>query len=50
MAFVKKYNTYVFIALVAVLIIVNAGKINKGKAVTPSSSMERNAIVQIDER
>ena len=38
------------IALVAVLIIVNAGKINKGKAVTPSSSMERNAIVQIDER
>ncbi len=38
------------IALVAVLIIVNAGKINKGKAVTPSSHMERNAIVQIDER
>ncbi|MBR4800201.1 MAG: hypothetical protein IK048_00770 [Clostridia bacterium] len=38
------------IALVAVLIIVNASKINKGKAVTPSSSMERNAIVQVDER
>lgn len=38
------------IAIVAVLIIVNAGKINKGKAVTPSSSVQRNAIVQIDER
>ena len=36
------------IALVAVLIIVNATKLNKGKAVTPSSSMERNAIVQVD--
>ena len=38
------------IAIVAVLIIVNAGKINRGRAVTPSSNMERNAIVQIDER
>ena len=36
------------IAVVAILIIVNAGKINKGKAVTPSSSMERTAIVQVD--
>lgn len=36
------------IALVAILIIVNAGKINRGKAVTPSSSMERTAIVQVD--
>ena len=38
------------VAIVAVLIIVNASKINKGRAVTPSSSMQRNAIVQIDER
>ena len=38
------------IAIVAVLIIVNAGKINKGKAVTPSSSVQGTEIVQIDER
>jgi len=37
------------IALVAVLIIVNASKINSGKAVTPSSHVQDNvAIVQID--
>ena len=36
------------ITLVAVLIIVNASKINAGKAVTPSGSLQDTAIVQID--
>ncbi|MBO4554783.1 MAG: hypothetical protein J5713_03285 [Clostridia bacterium] len=40
---------FAVIALVAVLIIVNASKINAGKAVTPSSNLQNNiAIVQID--
>lgn len=36
------------VALVAVLIIVNASKINAGKAVTPTGALQDTAIVQID--
>lgn len=35
------------VAAVAVLIIVNSGKLNLGKATTPSSSVSDNAIVQV---